>query len=47
MTKAKAIRWALMLLAVGAAGDQRGGGAGIALAILVAAHIVADAVRDK
>lgn len=40
-------RWALMIIAVGAAADERQGGAGIALAVLIAAHIVAAAIRDK
>lgn len=40
-------RWALMVIAVGAASDPKSGGAGIALAVLVAAHIVAAAIRGK
>lgn len=41
MTWRKAWLWALMLVAVLSAGDEKQGGAGIALAILIAAHLVA------
>lgn len=43
----KAGLWALMFVAVMAAGDRGQPGAGIALAILIAAHIIAKAIREK
>lgn len=39
--------WLLMVIAVGAAADKDSAGGGVALAVLIGAHVVAAAIREK